>query len=116
MPTSLTLGSTLDQIIQHLSKHGRHLLAVSMWIVVASVPCALGIAIQPFSDAVGLPLQMLGSFIVFVATVSISLISNSCSPGDPMVRVLEASNKTKGSVERLGLSFYLLFVGERSPE
>lgn len=49
-------------------------------------------------------------------TVSISLISNSCSPGDPMVRVLEASNKTKGSVERLGLSFYLLFVGERSPE
>ena len=35
---------------------------------------------------------------------------------DPMVRVLEASNKTKGSVERLGLSFYLLFVGERSPE
>lgn len=33
-----------------------------------------------------------------------------------MVRVLEASNKTKGSVERLGLSFYLLFVGERSPE
>ena len=28
-------------------------------------------------------------------TVSISLISNSCSPGDPMVRVLEASNKTK---------------------
>ena len=28
----------------------------------------------------------------------------------------QASNKTKGSVERLGLSFYLLFVGERSPE
>lgn len=27
---------------------------------------------------------------------------------------LQASNKTKGSVERLGLSFYLLFVGERS--
>ena len=26
----------------------------------------------------------------------------------------QASNKTKGSVERLGLSFYLLFVGERS--
>ena len=31
-------------------------------------------------------------------TVSISLISNSCSPGDPMVRVLEASNKTKAVI------------------
>ncbi|MDT8885476.1 hypothetical protein RBG07_23515, partial [Klebsiella aerogenes] len=28
----------------------------------------------------------------------------------------QASNKTKGSVGRLGLLFYLLFVGERSPE
>ncbi|MCW9250941.1 hypothetical protein N5I36_03070, partial [Klebsiella aerogenes] len=28
----------------------------------------------------------------------------------------QASNKKKGSVERLGLLFYLLFVGERSPE
>ncbi|WP_205712825.1 hypothetical protein, partial [Escherichia sp. E14S1] len=28
----------------------------------------------------------------------------------------QASNKTKGSVERLGLLFCLLFVGERSPE
>ncbi|WP_215200872.1 hypothetical protein, partial [Escherichia coli] len=27
----------------------------------------------------------------------------------------QTSNKTKGSVERLGLLFYLLFVGERSP-
>ncbi len=31
-----------------------------------------------------------------------------------MVSKGPASNKTKGSVERLGLSFYLLFVGERS--
>ncbi|WP_218029270.1 hypothetical protein, partial [Raoultella terrigena] len=28
----------------------------------------------------------------------------------------QASNKAKGSVERLGLLFYLLFVGKRSPE
>lgn len=40
------------------------------------------------------------------------------SVGSPHARVgnCQASNKTKGSVERLGLSFYLLFVGERSPE
>ncbi|ATZ32413.1 hypothetical protein CV83915_02082 [Escherichia coli] len=40
------------------------------------------------------------------------------SVGFPHARVgnCQASNKTKGSVERLGLSFYLLFVGERSPE
>lgn len=39
------------------------------------------------------------------------------SVGSPHARVgnCQASNKTKGSVERLGLSFYLLFVGERSP-
>lgn len=37
------------------------------------------------------------------------------SVGSPHARVgnCQASNKTKGSVERLGLSFYLLFVGER---
>nr|UUZ04817.1 hypothetical protein [Vector pPR3] len=34
----------------------------------------------------------------------------------PQFPIPQASNKTKGSVERLGLSFYLLFVGERSPE
>uniref|UniRef100_UPI001D0F5543 hypothetical protein n=1 Tax=Raoultella sp. 18117 TaxID=2681449 RepID=UPI001D0F5543 len=36
----------------------------------------------------------------------------------PHVRVgnCQASNKAKGSVERLGLLFYLLFVGKRSPE
>ena len=40
------------------------------------------------------------------------------SVGSPHVRVgnCQAPNKTKGSVERLGLLFYLLFVGERSPE
>ncbi|KZQ66224.1 hypothetical protein A3N56_17435, partial [Klebsiella aerogenes] len=40
------------------------------------------------------------------------------SVGSPHVRVgnCQASNKTKGSVERLGLLFYLLFVGECSPE
>ncbi len=40
------------------------------------------------------------------------------SVGSPHVRVgnCQASNKTKGSVERLGLLFYLLSVGERSPE
>ncbi len=40
------------------------------------------------------------------------------SVGSPYARVgnCQASNKTKGSVERLGLLFYLLFVGERSPE
>ena len=40
------------------------------------------------------------------------------SVGSPHARVgnCQASNKTKGSVGRLGLSFYLLFVGERSPE
>ncbi|WP_241783175.1 hypothetical protein, partial [Raoultella terrigena] len=40
------------------------------------------------------------------------------SVGSPHVRVgnCQASNKTKGSVERLGLLFYLLFVGKRSPE
>ncbi|WP_332125332.1 hypothetical protein, partial [Escherichia coli] len=40
------------------------------------------------------------------------------SVASPHARVAncQASNKTKGSVERLGLSFYLLFVGERSPE
>ena len=39
------------------------------------------------------------------------------SVGSPHARVgnCQASNKTKGSVERLGLLFYLLFVGERSP-
>ncbi|OXV33220.1 elongation factor Tu [Escherichia coli] len=31
-------------------------------------------------------------------------------------RGITINTKTKGSVERLGLSFYLLFVGERSPE
>lgn len=38
------------------------------------------------------------------------------SVGSPHARVgnCQASNKTKGSVGRLGLSFYLLFVGERS--
>ncbi len=37
------------------------------------------------------------------------------SVGSPHVRVgnCRASNKAKGSVERLGLLFYLLFVGER---
>ena len=40
------------------------------------------------------------------------------SVGSPHARVgnCQASNKTKGSVERLGLLFYLLLVGERSPE
>ena len=40
------------------------------------------------------------------------------SVGSPHARVgnCQASNKTKGSVERLGLLFYLLFVGERSPD
>ncbi|OWY88935.1 hypothetical protein CAC00_05565, partial [Raoultella ornithinolytica] len=39
------------------------------------------------------------------------------SVGSPHVRVgnCQASNKTKGSVERLGLLFYLLFAGKRSP-
>ena len=39
------------------------------------------------------------------------------SVGSPHARVgnCQASNKTKGSVERLGLLFYLLFVGEHSP-
>ncbi|MFB5082047.1 hypothetical protein, partial [Raoultella sp. C349492] len=40
------------------------------------------------------------------------------SVGSPHVRVgnCQASNKTKGSVERLGLLFCLLFVGKRTPE
>ena len=40
------------------------------------------------------------------------------SVGSPHVRVgnCQASNKAKGSVERLGLLFYLLFVGKGSPE
>ncbi|EOV2661090.1 MULTISPECIES: hypothetical protein, partial [Salmonella] len=40
------------------------------------------------------------------------------SVGSPHARVgnCQTSNKTKGSVERLGLLFYLLFVGEYSPE
>ncbi len=40
------------------------------------------------------------------------------SVGSPHVRVgnCQASNKAEGSVERLGLLFYLLSVGERSPE
>lgn len=39
------------------------------------------------------------------------------SVGSPHVRVgnCQASNKTKGSVERLGLLFYLLFAGKHSP-
>ena len=39
------------------------------------------------------------------------------SVGSPHARVgnCQASNKAKGSVGRLGLLFYLLFVGERSP-
>ncbi len=39
------------------------------------------------------------------------------SVGSPHARVgnCQTSNKTKGSVERLGLLFYVLFVGERSP-
>ncbi len=39
------------------------------------------------------------------------------SVGSPHARVgnCQALNKTKGSVERLGLLLYLLFVGERSP-
>ncbi len=40
------------------------------------------------------------------------------SVGSPHVRVgnCQASNKAEGPVERLGLLFYLLSVGERSPE
>ncbi|MDJ6991334.1 hypothetical protein WJE27_22115, partial [Salmonella enterica subsp. enterica serovar Corvallis] len=40
------------------------------------------------------------------------------SVGSPHARVgnCQTSNKTKGSVERLGLLFYLLFVGGHSPE
>ena len=40
------------------------------------------------------------------------------SVGSPHARVgnCQTSNKTKGSVGRLGLLFYLLFVGEHSPE
>ncbi|WP_318166056.1 hypothetical protein, partial [Salmonella enterica] len=40
------------------------------------------------------------------------------SVGSPHARVgnCQTSNKTKGSVERLGLLFCLLFVGEYSPE
>ncbi len=39
------------------------------------------------------------------------------SVGSPHARVgnCQTSNKTKGSVGRLGLLFYLLFVGEHSP-
>ncbi|HFG3833490.1 hypothetical protein ACFYKZ_23985, partial [Escherichia coli] len=39
------------------------------------------------------------------------------SVGSPHARVgnCQASNKAKGSVGRLGLLFYLLFVGEHSP-
>ncbi len=40
------------------------------------------------------------------------------SVGSPQARVgnCQTSIKTKGSCERLGLLFYLLFVGESSPE
>ena len=38
------------------------------------------------------------------------------NPPHARVGNCQASNKTKGSVERLGLSFYLLFVGEHSLE
>ena len=40
------------------------------------------------------------------------------SVGSPHVRVgnCQASIKTKGPVERMGLLFYVLFVGECSPE
>ncbi len=78
MASLITVGQIIDSSLDHYRKHFKELLAISLWLVVASIPSIVGQLLTPFggdgtrlvaADWITFVLTLLGGILVIIVSL-----------------------------------------------